>query len=107
MVYETILSSASSFLAYLYTDPTAFLVTTIWILIWKGLALWYASRYKQKFWFVVVFLTNTLGVLPILYLAFFSEKAYVRKINVPKVKRPRLKRRSKKTKRSSKSRRRK
>ncbi|MHA1451185.1 MAG: DUF5652 family protein, partial [Candidatus Hodarchaeales archaeon] len=69
----------------MYADPTRYLVLTAWILVWKGMALWFAGKQKQKFWFLVLFVMNTLGVLPILYLAFFSEKAFVKKIDLPKV----------------------
>ncbi len=103
-MFEAILSSAALFLAYLYADPTAYMVTMVWVLIWKGLALWHAGTQKHKFWFVVLWIFNTLGILPILYLAFFSEKAFIKKINLPKVRRPKAKRPSRRAT-SSKSRR--
>ena len=40
----------------------------IWTLYWKGAALWYASRNKEKVWFAVLLLINTLGILEIIYL---------------------------------------
>ncbi|PIZ44833.1 hypothetical protein COY31_01720 [Candidatus Wolfebacteria bacterium CG_4_10_14_0_2_um_filter_39_18] len=46
----------------------------IWSIIWKGLALWKASRLGSKPWFVVLLLVNTAGILEILYLYIFSKK---------------------------------
>jgi len=45
----------------------------IWSLIWKGLALWRAARGGRKYWFVAILLLNTIGILPIIYLAFFQK----------------------------------
>ena len=47
----------------------------VWSLIWKGLALWKAARAGEKTWFVVLLIVNTLGILEILYIYIFSEKA--------------------------------
>ena len=47
----------------------------IWAGVWKGIALWKAGRNNQVVWFVVMFLLNTLGILPILYLVFFQKKS--------------------------------
>lgn len=48
--------------------------TVIWSLTWKGLALWQAARRDQKVWYVVLLVVNTLGVLEIIYLLFFSRQ---------------------------------
>ncbi|MGC8880697.1 MAG: DUF5652 family protein [Minisyncoccia bacterium] len=45
-----------------------------WSLAWKGLALWKASQRKEKIWFVVLLVLNTLGLLEILYLFVFSKE---------------------------------
>jgi uncharacterized protein DUF5652 len=45
-----------------------------WSLIWKGLALWRAGRNNQLYWFIVLLILNTAGLLPILYLALFQSK---------------------------------
>jgi hypothetical protein len=47
-------------------------VILLWSVFWKGLALWNASRNKQKYWFSVLLVVNTIGVLEILYLGFFK-----------------------------------
>lgn len=43
-------------------------------MIRKGIALWKAGTKKQKAWFVCIFIFNTAGILPILYLAFRQKK---------------------------------
>ena len=46
----------------------------VWGLVWKGFALYRAGKQAQPGWFVALFLINTLGILEILYLAFFSKR---------------------------------
>jgi hypothetical protein len=43
-------------------------------MVWKGLALWRASQYKQKYWFVAILVLNTIGILEIVYLTWFVKK---------------------------------
>ncbi|MEA3493139.1 MAG: DUF5652 family protein [Candidatus Margulisiibacteriota bacterium] len=47
-------------------------VAIIWSIIWKGIALWKASRNNQWGWFIAILVINTLGLLEILYLAGFQ-----------------------------------
>jgi len=62
----------------IYQDPTGFIVLliilSIWSLIWKGIGMWHAARAKQKGWFVILLIFNTMGILPIVYLLFFCPK---------------------------------
>jgi hypothetical protein len=51
-----------------------FAVLTIWVLIWKGIALWKAARNGEKYWYVALLVVNTVGILEILYIFFFSKK---------------------------------
>ena len=50
----------------------ALVLVLIWVLIWKGLALWKAAKKKSLVWFIVLLLVNTLGILEILYIFLFS-----------------------------------
>lgn len=50
------------------------LVLVAWTLYWKYQALWYAAKHDDKWWFIGLLLINTLGVLEILYLYYFSKK---------------------------------
>jgi len=49
------------------------MVLSIWTLIWKGLALWKASKKNSIPWFVILLVVNTVGILEILYLFIFSK----------------------------------
>jgi len=50
-----------------------------WTLPWKGIALWKAARNTQKRWFIALFVVNTLAVLEIIYIFFFSKKKVLQK----------------------------
>ena len=52
------------------------LVLSIWTLIWKGLALWKASKKNSIPWFVIILVVNTIGILEILYLFVFSKMSF-------------------------------
>lgn len=39
-----------------------------WSIAWKGLALWHAGRRGQYWWFAILLVVNTLGILEIIYL---------------------------------------
>ncbi len=46
----------------------------LWTLPWKGVALWKAARASQKYWFIALLILNTVGILEIIYIFFFSKK---------------------------------
>lgn len=50
----------------------------LWTLPWKGFAMWKAATRKQKGWFVVLLVLNTMAMLEILYIFYFSEKDFTR-----------------------------
>lgn len=56
-----------------FINTPVFYILIIWLLIWKGIALWHAARNKQKVWFVALILVNTVGILEIIYLVFFRK----------------------------------
>jgi hypothetical protein len=45
-----------------------FIIFLLWSLFWKGLALWHSAQKKQPWWFVILLVVNTLGILEIIYL---------------------------------------
>jgi hypothetical protein len=51
-----------------------FIILALWESIWKGLALWKCGKNNQLVWFVCIFIFNTVGILPILYILFFQRK---------------------------------
>jgi hypothetical protein len=40
----------------------------IWSMFWKGLALWHSSQRRQPWWFVILLIVNTAGLLEIIYI---------------------------------------
>ena len=62
------IAQLSLFLIILY------LFLIVWSLIWKGIALWKASRNNHLMWFIILLIVNTLGILEIFYIFGFSKK---------------------------------
>ncbi len=49
--------------------PWLFAVIAVWDLAWKGLALWRTAKTGRHYWFIVILVVNSVGLLPIVYLA--------------------------------------
>jgi len=49
------------------------IILMLWEAIWKAIALWKAGRNNQIAWFVCIFIFNTIGILPIIYIFFFRK----------------------------------
>ena len=45
----------------------------IWELVWKLMGMWEAAKNKSILWFIFIGITNTCGILPILYIYIFSK----------------------------------
>lgn len=45
----------------------------VWVLVWKGWAMWVAARKGAKAWFVALLIINTLGILEIIYIFGISK----------------------------------
>ena len=54
-------------------DPRILFPMLVWIMTWKGLALWKASQRKEVLWFWLLMSINTLGLLEISYIFVFSK----------------------------------
>ena len=53
----------------------AVFVTLILVdLLLRGLALYKSARLKQKVWFIVLIIVNTIGILPAIYLLLNKKK---------------------------------
>jgi hypothetical protein len=50
------------------TFGALFVVLILWSIFWKGLALWHSAQRKQPWWFVILLIVNTVGILEIIYL---------------------------------------
>ena len=59
---------------FLMENQWMILLIILWVLPWKGVALWKAARNNSKKWFIVLFLLNDLAILEILYIFIFSKK---------------------------------
>lgn len=42
----------------------------------KAIAIWIAARKDSKVWFVLLLLINTVGILPLFYIFYFSKINY-------------------------------
>ena len=58
---------------YLRAHPWLILILIIVITL-KGLAMWQSARRGQKIWFVALLIVNTVGLLEIIYLAYYYFK---------------------------------
>jgi hypothetical protein len=50
------------------------LLAVVWTMPWKGVALWRAAGNRHLWWFIVIFILNTLAILEIIYIFAFSRK---------------------------------
>lgn len=57
--------------------------------ILKGMALYRSARNGQTYWFVALLVINTLGILPLIYLIWFSKQEAPVKVQAPPSRRPR------------------
>ena len=56
-----------------------FLLISLWVIPWKGYALWKAARRKDKWWFIALLLINSLAILEAVYIFYISERKTVEK----------------------------
>jgi hypothetical protein len=49
-------------------------IVGLWDLFWKGKGLWRSAQRGEKWWFIAILVVNSIGILPIIYLVFFSKK---------------------------------
>lgn len=53
------------------------ILSTVWNIFWKSVALWRAARNEQRNWFVafiVLFPINLFGIIELIYLFKFAKK---------------------------------
>jgi hypothetical protein len=50
--------------------PWLIYLIQLWVIPWKGIALWIAARREEKWWFIALLIINTLGILEIIYIFF-------------------------------------
>ncbi len=55
--------------------PILTAVLALWSIPWKGYSLWIASKNTHRWWFVVLLLVNSIGILEIIYIFGFGRPA--------------------------------
>jgi hypothetical protein len=48
--------------------PDWIIIFVVLDFILKGFALWRSAKRGQKWWFIALFVINSLGILPVIYL---------------------------------------
>lgn len=59
---------------FLQDNLFLFIIAVLWVLPWKGYALWTASRHAHKRWFIALLILNTFAILDIFYLFYVAKK---------------------------------
>jgi hypothetical protein len=50
------------------------IVLAIWDTVWKLIAMWKAARKNHMVWYICIFIFNTIGILPIVYILIQKKK---------------------------------
>jgi hypothetical protein len=56
-----------------FDNPLLYVAILLWVLPWKGIALWKAARNEHKGWFIALLIINTFALLEVLYIFYFSK----------------------------------
>ena len=62
-------------------SPWILVLIVLWTIPWKGIALWKAARLSHKWWFVVMLVVNTVGILEIIYIFLIARKYNVETVD--------------------------
>ena len=71
---------------FLQNNLWFFIISIIWVLPWKGYALWTASRTRNKRWFIALLILNTFAILDIFYIFYIAKKTPQDLLNLTKSK---------------------
>ena len=50
------------------------ILMVLWVLPWKGYALWTAAKRSEKIWFIVLLIVNTFAILDIFYIFYIAKQ---------------------------------
>jgi 4-amino-4-deoxy-L-arabinose transferase-like glycosyltransferase len=50
------------------------IILAIWDTVWKLIAMWRAARNNHLAWFICIFIFNTIGILPIIYILVYKKE---------------------------------
>lgn len=71
---------------FILQNPWVIYAIIVWMLPWKGIALWKAAKNNNKIWFVILFLINTLAILDIIYIVFLGKEKKKEEVKIsPKI----------------------
>ena len=59
---------------YLIENQWIIWLIMLWTIPWKAVALWRAAKNSHKKWFVALLIVNTLALLEIIYILYFSKE---------------------------------
>ncbi|MFA6386776.1 MAG: DUF5652 family protein [Candidatus Paceibacterota bacterium] len=71
---------------FLQNNTWLLVFSMLWVLPWKGYALWTASQKRSKRWFIVLLIVNSFAILDIIYIFYFAKKTPKDIVNVFKSK---------------------
>jgi len=57
------------------------ILMALWILPWKGWALWLAVKRNEKIWFIVLLVLNTLAILEIIYIFAIAKRSSTKEVS--------------------------
>ncbi|MFA6251297.1 MAG: DUF5652 family protein [Candidatus Paceibacterota bacterium] len=60
--------------AFFQNNIWLLIIMVVWVLPWKGYALWTASRLNNKRWFIALLILNTFAILDIIYIFYIAKK---------------------------------
>lgn len=73
-MYESSLAGTPDLFGLGFPFAFVLLPILVWMILWKGWALWLAARRDDFPWFVVLLIVNTLGLLEIFYIFVIAER---------------------------------
>lgn len=59
---------------FLQQNILVILLLALWVIPWKGYALWLAAKNDSKWWFIILLVLNTLAILDIIYIFVINKK---------------------------------
>lgn len=59
---------------FLINNWWIFVAIALWTIPWKGWALWKAAKRNEPWWFVIILVLNTVGILEIIYIFFVTKR---------------------------------
>ena len=71
---------------FLQNNTWLLVFSILWVIPWKGYALWTASQKRSKRWFIALLIINSFAILDIIYIFYFAKKTPKNIINVFKAK---------------------